>query len=141
MEPILPRATVTFDAKPPRHLCQEEHFIGFLTVENRAYSEDGKPPKGLEGYLLELADNCKGFRVVVLCSALAGIFKRYVKGFIFDERARSRPRIGTWRGYPVYLDEMLDEREPDEPLRGRLAATSTGPTIGALLVLNWEGFE
>lgn len=138
------KATLIFDAKPPRRLSQEEHFIGFLTDENKAWSADGSTPKGLEGYMLELADACKGFRVVVAGPTFIGIMKRYVKGFIFEERSRARPRAGTWRGYAVFVDEAL-EPSPDEldeypHVRARLAATGTGPAIGHIQVINWEAF-
>jgi hypothetical protein len=120
-------AQLIFDASPPKGMSPREHLVG---------SEEHK---GFEGYLLELADFCPGFRVLVCGPCIAIYLQLYVRAFVLERRPFPAPpyplRIGTWRGHAVYLDETLDPPHERSP-RGHLAASVSGPALGFIQVLN-----
>lgn len=86
----------------------------------RAFSFTLTPPEGVEKrdhlqrigqLLLDLADGCKGFRMLVATPRFLSYLELATTEFKPEGRIGDPGRIGTWRGYPVYTDTTLDEME------------------------------
>lgn len=140
LDPDSAAACMVFDAMQPMGITVDEHIGGgFRCEESRARSADGVGPRGFEGYLLELADLCKGFRVVVAGPLVATILEAYSKHVKFSraiEAAQLLTCVGTWRGYDFWVDPTLDTVDPAGS-SGRLAVNVSAKPLGLFRVLNW----
>lgn len=116
---------LVFDANPPRGVFVKDHFRGFI-------DDYGQSVKGLNAFLLELADECKGMRAVevsqTICTCLL-----MLDDFIWTterDRQRNGPHA-TWRGHPVYVCDDITG------CIGFFVERRNGTRLGQFTVIGW----
>lgn len=95
-------------------------------------------------YLLELADACPGFRLVVTGHHGVQLFLDYMEDFkptfvsIPAGKLTSVTKFGTWRGYPVWVDPNLALNQGY--LADKLVKDVQAEAIGFFEIMNWGSY-